>query len=185
MSTISKIAEFVQALWNANIYYINRIPEKLHSDYLSHVRKDGFRLSEDAFIHIKKCANEAYEDDSFFIYNEYQSADQLINNLNCGGSGQVYAITGDCWYMLIIKHLTHVVIYDFASASKKCSDFRLFTTFFRLFSGCRCKMQCRSSTSYPLIQSLERKKRIKIIKDEVVICNGEENHRLTIKIPSR
>ena len=185
MKLLKWLKRHIVGLTLTGAFYLRHGIGHLYSRYLMHIRKDGYILTEEAFRHIKSCSIQAYPDDSCDAYADYASAEEWCNSgIYCDGLGQVYAFTGDNWYLLVVRHLTYLDITDFASASGKCTDLALFVAFFKTFSGNKCFMSCRERTSYPLILLFERLGRIEILKDKPVMRENEVYHIISMRILS-
>lgn len=152
------------------------------SEYLLRVRTDDYFLTEEKLNHIKKCVNPAYHGIEHEDYNDYENASDFLKSTLCG-LGQIYVLTGNDWYFLIIRQYTHVIGYDFASATGKCMDIvRIYRILIDLFRGKRVFIYGREPTSYRLLRAVEKRGEIRIIKDEVVVENNERYHKMLIKI---
>lgn len=167
---------------NTSLYYIQRFWEHIFERILHYIRKDDYWLTEDKYEHIKKCANSAYPDETFFVYNDYDTMTDFIKAMNCSGIGQLYVVVGEEWYFIAIRHLTFYVGYDFAAIDGKCSDiFKIIGIVNHLFKGKTMYMMCRENTSYRLFKAYERMNKCRIKKDEIKEYNGETNHILKVK----
>ena len=163
-------------------YYMRSVSNHLLSEYLLRVRTDDYFLTEEKLNHIKKCVNSAYRDVEHEDYNDYESVSDFLESTLCG-LGQIYVLTGDNWYFLVIRQYTHIVGYDFASATGRCMDvMRIYRILIDLFHGKYAFIYGRETTSYRLIKAVEKKGEIRIIRDKIVVENDERCHKMLIKI---
>lgn len=171
---------------NATWYYIHYFFEYIYARILLKIRTDDYFMTDEKYAHIKKCANMAYQNEAFFVYNEYENSEQFIKDMDCARKGQIYVMTGDTWYLILIRHMTHLIGYDFASSTGKCNDMlKILKTVISMFEGKKMKMICRETTSYPLFKLFEKMKKCKITYDRTEIIENETHHIITVKIFKR
>lgn len=163
-------------------YIIYRRLNHLLSESLLKSRTDNCFLTEEKFEHIKRCVVLAYPEEDEHDYIEYSNVNDFLESILCE-HGQIYVLTGQDWYFILIRELTHVVAYDFASATGKCREiFKIYGILMELFRGQSGYLLCRESTSYPLVKLLEKRGDYKIIKDKCIIRQDEKYHKLFVKV---
>lgn len=166
-------------------YFIRRFLNHLLSEYLLRTRKDDYFLTEEKFEHIKKCVNLAYPGVEHDDYNDYNNVSDFLEKMLCG-PGQLYVLTGNGWYLIVIRQYTHIVGYDFASATGKCTDImRIYRAMIDLFRGKRVFIYSREITSYRLLKAAEKRGDLRIIKDKIVLEDDEQYHKMLVKIEKR
>lgn len=154
----------------------------LLSESLLKSRTDNFFLTEEKFEHIKYCVALAYPEETEHDYLEYNNVSEFLENILCE-RGQIYVLTGSDWYFILIRQLTHVVAYDFASATGKCHEILgIYKTLMELFRGKKGFLLCREKTSYPLVKTLEKRGEYKILKDKILFRDNERHHKLLVKV---
>lgn len=162
-------------------YYFLKILDVVFSWWLLLIRKDDYFLTEDNYQHIKNCAKQAYPNE-VLDYNNCPTMSDLLTLMGCS-KGKIYVLTGDTWYFILIREITHIVAYDFASATGKCTEiFRIYNILINLFRNKRCFIMARETTSYPLIKKFERRGDYKILNDELTFRDGENYHKMYLKV---
>ncbi len=131
---------------------------------------------------IKRVSQAAYpgEDNQ---YAEIESLETIAMQGICCRPEKLYVLTGKDWYFVLIREMTFVLAYDFASATGKCSEIlSIYRDLINLFPGRKGLAFCREGTSYPVLTTLARRGPLKILKDETEIKNGELLHRITMRV---
>ena len=158
-------------------YYL----ELIFRIYLKIKRRHDDLISMDGLVHIKNISSSAYPEKMRF-YNECENITDFVNACDCYGLEQIYYFAKDNWYIIVTKHFGYTKIWDFAAGNGKCSSFMQVVSYlFDNFKNDTVKIDCRATTSYPLILSFAKRGRIRILSDKCIAMNDELFHEVTIK----
>lgn len=170
-------------LWSI-AFYFHYFCEHILSKYLVYARKDDYFLTEEKCKFIIECAQKAYGDKTDLIYDDYDSIDEWVRyNFSCSGIGQIYVFNNDVVNVIMIRHLTHYRIDEFAS--KEIGNLCWINLLISLKQICKNKLikaKCRETTSYKLIKILEKKNIIKVYADSSLRSCSELCHEVAFKI---
>lgn len=161
-----------------------QITGSIHAKWLLRKRKDNYFMTDDKLQHIKYCAERAYPG----MENDYSPCNTVEEYCTRTGvpKGELYVLTGDTWYLIVIRRPTHIIILDFASANGFCRDVvNVYKTLLLLFPNKRAYAKCRERTSYQLIRFFVRRGAYEILKDEITQMDGEIYHRVWLKSKSQ
>lgn len=158
-------------------YYL----ELLFCFYLKLKRRHEDLITMDDLESIKSISSSAYPEKMRF-YTECANVDDFVNACDCIKLEQIYYFAKDNWYIIVTKHFGYTKIWDFAADNGKCGSFMQVVSYlFANFKNDTVKIDCRATTSYPLILSLAKRGRIKILSDKCIAMNDELFHEVTIK----
>lgn len=151
------------------------------SIYLKLFKKNMRLISEDDFMKIKEIEQKAYPD-AFREYAEYNNLNEFISGCGCSNIHQMYYLLEENWYFIAIRHFNYIEFRDFASSTGKCYEISyVIRWLFDNFKNKKIVMECRDATSYQLILAMQKRNRIKVLKDEPYINNMEIFHKIEIK----
>ena len=164
------------------LYYPKYLIEYLYSRYLAHTRKDPYFITNEILEKIKRISKVAYPGEKM-VYEKLNTVDDMVANGFFCRKEKVYVLTGDDWYFLLQRHITHIFAYDFASSTGKCPDiFRVYSELLSLFSGRRGILYCKTDTSYPVLLQIAKRGYIRVYKDIPGYMNGVPIHRIHLKV---
>ena len=148
-------------------------------------RRNDRLITEDDLKTIKVIESQSYPED-LQGYKDCESMSDFIHHCDCVGPEQIYLLSEDDWYIIVVKHLKYTEIKDFAASSGKCHDlFRVIGYLFENFSHDTVKMKCRDSTSYPLLMFMIKRGRVRLLQDKCIVMGEELFHEVTIKKAKR
>ena len=164
------------------IFYSKQFVDYIFSETLLVIRKDDYIITNEKLARIKEISRLAYPSEES-TYENIGSIDELATEGIYCRKGKLYVLTGDDWYFILIRELTHIFAYDFASSSGRCTEIlKVYSELISLFRGKKVVMCCVENTSYPLIRLIEKRGYLKIIKDTLVVQDGERLHKLFVRI---
>lgn len=94
---------------------------------------------------------------------------------------QLFCIINNNYYLLAANKKHSVEIVDFASTGRCLEIFKIVSTLLKEFDGKNITMDCRESTSYPIVIKLLKREKIKYT-DTVWYWNGETMHEICFHI---
>ena len=90
---------------------------------------------------------------------------------------EIFYMLGDNYYLLAAIKKDFIEIVDLASTGPM-NIFKILNTLETKLKGKKIIMDARKETSYPIIILLLKRKKIKLLKDEIWDWDGEEMHYL-------
>ena len=90
---------------------------------------------------------------------------------------QLFCIIGENYYLLAANKKHSVEIVDFASTGRCLEIFKIVSTLLKEFDGKKITMDCRESTSYPIVIKLLKREKIKYT-DTVWYWENEVMHEI-------
>ena len=102
--------------------------------------------------------------------------EELADYCECKVS-QLFVICGNNYYLLAANKKRSVEIVDFASTGRCNELFKVINICFEEFKNKRVTMDCRESTSYPIVTLLLKRKKVKY-EDNTWDWNGETMHEI-------
>ena len=106
--------------------------------------------------------------------------EELADYCECKVS-QLFVICGNNYYLLASNKKRSVEIVDFASTGRCNELFKVINICFEEFKNKRVTMDCRESTSYPIVTLLLKRKKVKY-EDNAWNWNGETMHEIKFKL---
>lgn len=91
---------------------------------------------------------------------------------------EIFCICGENYYLLAANTKKSVEVVDFASTGRCLELFKVINICFEQFKGKNVTMDCRESTSYPIVTLLLKRKGISY-SDEPWNWNGEIMHEIS------
>lgn len=158
--------------------------EKLHIRLLKRFRpQEKYPLiTEKEIDKIKQIVNSAYPDGSSQI-NDLDTEPKLLGFCMALDVNQVYYLMTDNWYLIITSHNNCYEIVEFDAIDGKCNDiFFVFDYILNNFKHKPIIADCRDTTSFPLLASLERHGRIKIENDHVRQKKSDLMHYVKFRV---
>ena len=86
--------------------------------------------------------------------------EELADYCECKVS-QLFCIINNNYYLLAANKKHSVEIVDFASTGRCLEIFKIVSTLLKEFNGKKITMDCRESSSYPIVIKLLKRKKIK------------------------
>ena len=102
--------------------------------------------------------------------------EELADYCECKVS-QLFCIVNRNYYLLAANKRHSVEIVDFASTGRCNELFKVINICFEEFKNKRVTMDCRESTSYPIVTLLLKRKKVKY-EDNTWDWNGETMHEI-------
>lgn len=111
---------------------------------------------------------------------------ELAEYCECQPS-QVRLITGNGWYLLAAERKRSVEVVDLCALphTGPLGMREVFSSLALEWSGKTVEMDCRKSTSYPLVMRLVESYGIQVLEDEPWDWGGEEMRAIKLKFPRR
>ena len=106
--------------------------------------------------------------------------EELANYCECKVS-QLFCIIGENYYLLAANKKHSVEIVDFASTGRCLEIFKIVKIILKEFSRKKVIMDCRESTSYPIVIKLLKRKKIKYT-DTIWYWENEVMHEICFHI---
>ena len=106
--------------------------------------------------------------------------EELANYCECKVS-QLFVICGTNYYLLAANKKRSVEIVDFASTGRCSELFKVMNICLEQFKNKKVTMDCRESTSYPIVTLLLKRKEVKY-EDNAWDWNGETMREIKFKL---
>lgn len=155
--------------------------DRLFCWYLRRTRRDPYRMTDEKLIFIKRIRDAADPE----IESPYEALEcelDLERMSPCIRMDKWYVLTGENWYLLLVREIPFINVYEFSSATGRCSDIlKIYRELLNLFSDKRFFCFCREDTSYPLVQSLAKRGKLIILKDQIREEEGRRLHRMLVR----
>lgn len=186
-SIMSIIKKYVKGFVLTNVFYIKNIFLWVYAAMLTLIRKDGYVITESKLQKIKEIAHKAYDNIDYYIYDECKDIKTLVKQLRAFGAGQIYALVGENWYLILIRYFSYYVLYDFASEKRRMTNILpALREVCRIVKNKKIAMSCREATSYRLVKALAARNRLLIIEEKKKEQLGENWFFMWIRInPSK
>ena len=150
--------------------------------YLKRVRKKDDIITIEVIEKFKEIEKLAYPE-KIRPWQNCENADDILNVCSCFHLEQIYYCMGENWYFVCTDNRNRVTLIDFASSDGVCRDIMHIINFVALLSkGRGIAFLAREITSYRLIRSMDKKKRIKIYTDKCYFIDGEFFHQLLVRV---
>lgn len=134
-------------------------------------------LNEEALQKLKEIEAVAYAGTDYAQFQEATSWIEVADDMDCELEKLRLFLTPS-FYMLLIAEETQVEIVDFAKCEKAPNLFSVLSiveTF-----CCKIVMDCRESTSYPIVKAMERFHKCRVLERGVEDWDGEKFYELEI-----
>lgn len=134
-------------------------------------------LTEENLAKIKRIEEQAYANTCYGQMQNCHSWEDVADYMECTVE-QIRLCCGEAFYLLAAEHEDSVEVVDLASADGM-ANLRRVVLAMESFDK-PLTMDCRESTSYPILKYLERIKRCAITEDVPHQWGGEAFHELTV-----
>lgn len=155
-------------------------------DYLYGIKLSLFSkkktLTEEDLITIQNIEAKAYPD-NMTVHFPKINLKEFLEAANCTNIYQIDFILENGYYLLCANHYNCVEILDFASETRKCTDFFSVVKFIKkLHAKKYVFMMARESTTYPIIKAFEKSGKVIIYNDHLKEQWDEKWHYVRLKI---
>lgn len=138
-------------------------------------------LTEEDLITIQDIEAKAYPDNMTIHFNRIHLK-EFLDDSCCSNLYQIDFILGNGYYLLCANHYNCVEILDFASKTRKCTDFFRVISFLKSnYAQKYIFMKARESTTYPIIKAYEKRGKIIIYNDHLKEQWDERWHFIRLK----
>ncbi len=150
--------------------------------YLRRMRHDPYRMTDEKLDTIKRVDRIANPEEKSVFESMEKASDMEIMG-PCTRLEKLYVLTGDNWYLIIVRELFFVSGHGFSSTSGKCSDMlTIYRELLNMFNGKKGFAYCREDTTYQIIQLLVMRGTLRLLEDRVAEKEGFRTHRVMVRI---